>query len=392
MIFLFSRGDVIPRPLKQTMVEGKVKRSLSTALLAVASVVGLTMLPAGPSMAKAAAACGTFSVTNNWVSGFPVWAREAGYQIVSGDFNGDGRGDLAMTGAQSATTIPVAFSNGNGTFTVTNYYVPNFPIWARTAGYQVVAGDFNGDGRSDLAMTGAQNATTIPVAFSNGNGTFGVTNYTVPNFPIWAREAGFQVVAGDFNGDGRSDLSMTGAQSATTIPVAFSNGNGTFGVTNSWVANFPIWAKTAGYQVVAGDFNNDGRSDLAMTGAQNATTVPVAFSNGNGTFGVTNYTVPNFPIWAREAGFQVVAGDFNGDGRSDLSMTGAQSAVTIPVAFSNGNGTFGVTNSWVSGFPVWAREAGYQVVAGDFDGDYRSDLAISGAQSATTIPLAISNC
>ncbi|GAB3273797.1 hypothetical protein GCM10027456_63180 [Kineosporia babensis] len=343
-------------------------------------------------MAKAAAACGTFSVTNNWVSGFPVWAREAGYQIVSGDFNGDGRGDLAMTGAQSATTIPVAFSNGNGTFTVTNYYVPNFPIWARTAGYQVVAGDFNGDGRSDLAMTGAQNATTIPVAFSNGNGTFGVTNYTVPNFPIWAREAGFQVVAGDFNGDGRSDLSMTGAQSATTIPVAFSNGNGTFGVTNSWVANFPIWAKTAGYQVVAGDFNNDGRSDLAMTGAQNATTVPVAFSNGNGTFGVTNYTVPNFPIWAREAGFQVVAGDFNGDGRSDLSMTGAQSAVTIPVAFSNGNGTFGVTNSWVSGFPVWAREAGYQVVAGDFDGDYRSDLAISGAQSATTIPLAISNC
>ncbi|MCD5314082.1 FG-GAP repeat domain-containing protein [Kineosporia babensis] len=223
MIFLLSRGDVIPRPLRQMMVEGKVKRSLSTALLVVASVVGLTVLPSGSSMAKAAAACGTFSVTNNWVSGFPVWAREAGYQIVSGNFNGDGRGDLAMTGAQNATTIPVAFSNGNGTFGVTNYTVPNFPIWAREAGFQLVAGDFNGDGRSDLSMTGAQNATTIPAVFSNGNGTFGVTNSWVSGFPVWAREAGYQVVAGDFDGDYRSDLAISGAQSATTIPLAISN-------------------------------------------------------------------------------------------------------------------------------------------------------------------------
>ncbi|MEV4062627.1 FG-GAP repeat domain-containing protein, partial [Nonomuraea dietziae] len=131
---------------------------------------------------------GNFTVTNQHVPNFPIWARESGYRMVTGDFNGDGRSDIAMTGATSATTIPVAFSTGNGNFTVTNQHVPNFPIWARESGYRMVAGDFNGDGRSDIAMTGATLATTIPVAFSTGNGNFTVTNQHVPNFPIWARE------------------------------------------------------------------------------------------------------------------------------------------------------------------------------------------------------------
>jgi len=164
---------------------------------------------------------------------FTSWAKESGYQVVSGDFNGDGKTDLAMTGAESASTVPVAFSNGNGTFRVTNLAVPGFTSWAKESGYQVVAGDFNGDGKTDLAMTGAHSATTVPVAFSNGNGTFRVTNLAVPGFTTWAKESGYQVAAGDINHDGKTDLAMTGAESASTVPVAFSNGNGSFVVTNA---------------------------------------------------------------------------------------------------------------------------------------------------------------
>ena len=77
---------------------------------------------------------------------------------------------------------------------------------------------------------------TVPVAFSNGNGTFTVTNSPVPNIPVWAQDPTAKVVAGDVNHDGRADLMLTGGDGWWTLPVAFSNGNGTFSVTNAPIA------------------------------------------------------------------------------------------------------------------------------------------------------------
>ncbi|WP_083936885.1 M4 family metallopeptidase [Longispora albida] len=307
------------------------------------------------------------------------------------DYNGDGRADLALTGGAGWSTIPVAFSNGNGTFNVTNSGVANFPGWAAVANVQAVYGDFNGDGRADIALSGGAGWSTVPVAFSNGNGTFSVTNSGVANFPSWATVSGAKLVAADFNGDGRADLALTGGAGWSTVPVAFSNGNGTFNVTNSGVANFPSWAATANVKAVAGDFNGDGRSDLALTGGAGWSTVPVAFSNGNGTFSVTNSGVANFPSWAATANVKVAAGDYNGDGRADLALSGGAGWSTVPVAFSNGNGTFSVTNSGVANFPSWATVSGAKLASGDFNGDGRADLALAGGAGWSTVPVAFSN-
>src|SRR5205085_5734605 len=86
------------------------------------------------------------------------------------------RTDIVAFGGAGWGSIPVASSNGNGTFAVTNASVVTFPTWAATPGVQVVTGDFNGDGRTDLAAFGGAGWGSIPVAFSNGNGTFNVTN------------------------------------------------------------------------------------------------------------------------------------------------------------------------------------------------------------------------
>ncbi|WP_412543774.1 M4 family metallopeptidase [Longispora sp. K20-0274] len=309
---------------------------------------------------------------------------------VARDYNGDGRSDLALTGGSGWTTVPVAFGNGAGSFSVTNSGVTNFPGWAATSGVQAVSGDFNGDGRADIALAGGSGWTTVPVAFSNGNGTFTVTNSGVANFPGWATTPGVKLLAGDLNGDGRADLALTGGSGWTTVPVAFSNGNGTFNVTNNGVANFPGWAATANVKAVAGDFNGDGRADIALTGGSGWTTVPVAFSNGNGTFNVTNSGVANIPGWATTPGVKVAAGDINGDGRADFLLTGAAGWTTVPVAFSNGNGTFTVTNNGVANIPGWAATAGVQVAAGDFNGDGRTDFALAGGSGWTTVPVAFS--
>ncbi len=334
---------------------------------------------------------GNFNVTNAAVANFATWSASPGVYILSGDFNGDGRTDSALTGVAGWASIPVAFSNGDGTFTVTNAGEPNFPVWATTPGVKIVTGDFNADGRTDIALTGGVGWTTIPVAFSNGNGTFNVTNAGVPNFPTWATSPNVKVVAKDFNADNRTDLALTGVNGWTTIPVAFSNGNGTFGVTNAGVPNFPIWAATPNVKLLSGDFNADGRTDLALTGIVGWTTIPVAFSVGNGTFSVTNAGVPNFPVWATSAGVKIIARDLNADNRTDIVLTGVNGWTTIPVGFSNGNGTFNVTNAGVPNFPIWATSPGVEIVARDYNGDNRVDLALTGVNGWTTIPVGFSN-
>ena len=113
------------------------------------------------------------------VSNFAYWAQQSGVTALSGDFDGDGRADVALTGGPGWYTLPVAFSNGNGTFNVTNYWIADFSAWAQQPGAKPVAGDVNGDGRADVAMTGGVGWYTLPVAFSNANGTFRVTNYWI---------------------------------------------------------------------------------------------------------------------------------------------------------------------------------------------------------------------
>jgi hypothetical protein len=220
------------------------------------------------------------------------------------------------------------------------------------------------------------------VAFSNGDGTFTVTNDAIADFAVYATQASpglmnrpVELLAADFNGDGKTDLALTGGwipnanQAWNTIPVAFSNGDGTFRVTNTVVASFPLYATQAGVVAVTGDFNGDGLGDIALTGGTGWNTVPVAFSNGDGSFRVTNLEVANFPVYATQ-GAQVVAADFNGDGKSDLALTGGGIPGectpwnTLPVAFSNGDGTFDVTNDPISVFGTYAVQSGPIAVSG----------------------------
>ena len=202
-----------------------------------------------------------------------------------GDFNGDGRDDLALL-RQSAgwTTIPVAFATGSE-WSIINPDGGDFAAYASGPYVRPLVGDFNGDGRDDLALLSlSQSAgwTTIPVAFATGSGWSSI-NPDGGDFAAYATGPYVRPLVGDFNGDGRDDLALLSlSQSAgwTTIPVAFATGSGWSSI-NPDGGDFAAYASGPYVRPLVGDFNGDGRDDLALLSlSQSAgwTTIPVAFA------------------------------------------------------------------------------------------------------------------
>jgi hypothetical protein len=110
-------------------------------------------------------------------------------------------GDIALVRQEPGwSTIPIAFANGDGTWSITNGDAPEFIThWAHTPGVQLVSGDFNGNGRTDIALVRQEPGwSTIPIAFANGDGTWSITNGDAPEFIThWAHTPGVQLVSGD---------------------------------------------------------------------------------------------------------------------------------------------------------------------------------------------------
>jgi hypothetical protein len=176
------------------------------------------------------------------------------------DVNGDGNLDLIVDGPNSgASNLLVFLGTGDGTF--------KNPVFGPSDNYlsQPVIGDFNHDGRPDIAV-----GTSGGIAFlaGNGDGTFGTQVYS---------DAGFQfsstLIASDFNGDHKLDLAAPGSYYLPGAAVMIGNGDGTFGPPQEYDYS------SNGNQpnVVAGDFNSDGVSDLGIPGQSSTSNTPVVF-------------------------------------------------------------------------------------------------------------------
>ncbi len=266
-------------------------------------------------------------------------AGSMGPQVAaSADFNGDGKADLVMgqvNGAQS-----VLLGNGDGTFQGPMNVVTEFQSFI--AG----VGDFNGDGKPDWLMG---SPSGVGVFLGNGDGTFHRIADQAVGMNLYPR------TVGDFNGDGILDVIAVGSSG---FNVLLGNGDGSLRAVGSYPAEVSLLMQ------MTADFNGDGNSDLVVsTFANNASNVQVLFGNGNGTFRAG-------PITSIGAGFfatQIVAGDFNGDGKTDLAIADGSRTASLNVLLGKGDGTF------LSPLPSSAG-AVVGMVAGDFNGDGKLDL------------------
>ena len=286
---------------------------------------------------------GTWSITNLSAANFPAMASQSEVMPLTGDFDADGRDDIALLRKSSEwNTIPIAFARGGGTWSITNLSAANFPAMASQSEVMPLTGDFDADGRDDIALLRKSSEwNTIPIAFARGSGTWSITNLSAANFPAMASASGVVPLTGDFDADGRDDIALLRKSSEwNTIPIAFARGGGTWSITNLSAANFPAMASASGVVPLTGDFNKDRRDDIVLlrqTGGW--ASVPIAFAQGNGRWNTTNSGVGAFAAWAATGGVVPLTGDFDADGRHDIALLRkSKDWNTLPIAFATNMG------------------------------------------------------
>jgi hypothetical protein len=285
---------------------------------------------------------GTFQATRTFASG------AGSYDAVFADYNGDGKGDVAVVSTNGNVNVLLGDGTGNLSGSV-SYGVG-------VGSHSINKGDFNGDGKLDIAT---MNSGTASLLLGNGDGTFqAATNTLIPGNST-------NTVVGDFNRDGNLDLATSNTMSSGTITILKGHGDGSFDAAQS------VYAYSAPVYLGVGDFNNDGYDDFAVPNSYALTSMTVVMNNGDGTYSAPQtYAIP-------QTGYEIEVEDFDGDGNDDFAVRGATQYM---IHYGKGDGTFlpEVTLST----PVGRFENGAH---GDFNGDGAVDFAYASTSGVTVV-------
>lgn len=297
------------------------------------------------------------------------------YDIFAGDFNGDGIADVVLFGSSSSHfcsgpglgPLTSCTQIGTGDWRTSYSKSPDASNLVRT---NVLVGDFNGDGVTDLYLVGPSGAS-----FCAGPGISQSNNCTTPSAPAFAGWLGAMRYVGDFNGDGISDLvqvAASGSYFCAGPGIAQSDNCVPISGAATWHDTYSGWSVNVPEGIFPGDFDGDGTTDLLLIG-----TAGTKFCPGPGLAGANTCVQVHASDW--KSAYSITQGDFNGDGTADLLLAGATNSMYCagPGISQANNCTQIATGDWKSGF---------KNIAGDFNGDGKADLYRIGTSASHFCP------
>lgn len=325
----------------------------------------------------------TVSVLRNIGSpGSPSFAPQvqfaAGLQPLStatADFDGDGRLDIVAGSFSTHSVIVLRNVCTPGSITSSSFET-GLEIAAGTYPYAVAVGDFDGDGRPDIVAAdwGADSVSVLR------NTTFGTNISFAPPVHFSVGEKPYYLAVGDIDGDGRPDI-VTADHVSSTISVLRNVTQPLTINSSSFVNALTMNANGNPDGIVLADFDGDGKLDMAMADFFGSAGQTVSVRRNMSTPG--NIVFGFAVFWAGHAPRRVAVGDFDGDGKPDLAVTSyADSAVSVLRNLSTpGTISFAYKVDFFSGNRAFA------VTAGDVDGDGFTDLVVANQASAQAVVL-----
>jgi hypothetical protein len=272
--------------------------------------------------------------------------------IAVGDFNGDGKPDVAESNSES-NTMSVFLGLAGGLL------APKVDYATDSGPSGIAVGDLNGDGKPDIVVANYR-GNAVSVFINKGAGVFAPKqDYTYPGAPN-------AVAIGDLNGDGLPDLAIGGLPATTMLNA----GSGTF------MAPVAVAYGAGGYTIAIGDLNKDGKLDLVMTDTYGG--LDPYLNQGGGAF------TAETPLYGLDYPQSIAVADLNGDGAPDVVATNyglSGSGTTASVFLNHGDGTL----AYKVDYDVGNGPMGL-VVAG-LTGPGHADLALAneGSQSVSVL-------
>ena len=262
--------------------------------------------------------------------------------MVQGDFNNDGKIDIALPNSGS-NNVSVLLGLGIGSFNAAVNYT------AGSGSTDICKADFNNDGKLDLAVAN-QNSNNISILIGNGNGTFNAPqNIVVSNSPINIKSA-------DLNNDNKADLIVANLLSNN---IAVLLGDGLGGISST--TNYTVGNQPQGLAIA--DYNNDGTFDVAVSNSY-SNDVTILLGTGTGAF---NYYA-TIAIGASTSPVYIVTADLNNDSNLDL-VTANCGSNNLTILSGNGTGSFAISGTLLqAGCPNFLSVS-------DFNADGNFDIA-----------------